>query len=75
MLIVFLGISIHFGATWASFHQRLLSAKAIFVLLFVYMLAVPFLLWFLRGDRPLRILVLCMWLGYLGLWAYAIRTM
>lgn len=75
LLMVLVGVALHFIATWGAYHPQLHISRVPLGLLFVYLLTVPFLLWFLHRDRPLRIIAFCVWLAYVALWIYAARTM
>jgi len=72
-----LGILLHFATGYAAFHpsvpDRIVSIS--FTVLGLVVLLIPVVLWRMRGDPPLRIVVGAIWLTYLFLWGVAVYQM
>jgi hypothetical protein len=75
ILVVVLGIALHFVALHFSFQPVQKLTEPVIILFCIYMVLVPVVLFFLRGDRRWRLAVLVIWLLYAGLWTYASLTL
>jgi hypothetical protein len=74
-ILLFVGVILHFTGTHAAFRPQSLLSKIATAALIIYMIAVPIVLWRLRGDRLLRFAFLGVWVAYLVLWYLTIRDM
>jgi drug/metabolite transporter (DMT)-like permease len=74
-LIVSVGIALHYIATYYAFHTKTTLASFVNYSHIIYIILVPIVLLFLRGERRWRLTVFGIWVGYVGLILYTIITM
>jgi hypothetical protein len=75
ILLVLAGVFFHLFGTFYAFRPELRLAPAVAYAQVAFLVLVPIILLFLRGGRPWRIVVFCIWLLYVGVFAYVMLSM
>jgi drug/metabolite transporter (DMT)-like permease len=75
VLLVLAGVFFHVFGTYYAFRPKLPFAPAFAYAYVAFLVSVPIILFFLRGARPWRIVVFCIWLLYVGVFAAVMFAM
>jgi hypothetical protein len=70
--LLFIGIVLAILTVYGSFHPSSWVTTPAMLVFLGYLIIIPFLLWFIKGQLILRVVVGSMWVIYVTMWLLAL---